>query len=112
MGIWNIDMNDRIGKVVATFPVIDGDQIMLVTNGGQVIRVPINQVRIAGRKTKGVTVFRVSDGEAVVSCAHLTGEAVAEEEETEDGATGVGEGNAVETGAPATDGGAGEGTEE
>ncbi len=111
MGIWNIDMNDRLGKVVATFPVIDGDQIMLVTNGGQVIRVPINQVRIAGRKTKGVTVFRVSDGEAVVSCAHLTGEAVAEEEETE-GAAGTSEVKASETGAQATDDGAGEGSDE
>ena len=116
MGIWNIDMNDRLGKVVATFPVVDGDQIMLVTNGGQVIRVPINQVRVAGRKTKGVTIFRVADGEAVVSCAHLTGEAVAEEEEAE-GVEGAVEGTATdgtasETGAPATDGAAGEGTEE
>jgi DNA gyrase subunit A len=78
-GIWNIDASAKVGDVVASFPVGAGDQAMLVTNGGQVIRVPVDQVRLAGRKTQGVTVFRVGEGERVVSVAHLDVEAVGED---------------------------------
>ena len=73
-GIWNIEMNERNGPVVATFPVTDDHQVMLVTDGGQMIRMPIHDVRIAGRKTQGVTLFRVAQGERVVSVAWLTEE--------------------------------------
>ena len=47
----------KIGRLVASFPVEESDQIMLVTNGGQLIRCPINGIRIAGRGTQGVIVF-------------------------------------------------------
>lgn len=77
-GIWNIEMNERNGPVVAAFPVTDDHQVMLVTDGGQMIRMPIHDVRIAGRKTQGVTLFRVAQGERVVSVAWLTEEAEAE----------------------------------
>ncbi|GAB4185464.1 MAG: DNA gyrase subunit A [Thalassobaculales bacterium] len=70
-GIGAIEMSDRNGAVVASFPVSDADQIMLVTDGGQLIRCPVNDIRIAGRRTQGVTLFRVEDGERVVSVAHL-----------------------------------------
>jgi DNA gyrase subunit A len=44
---------------------------MLVTNGGKLIRSPINDIRIAGRSTRGVTLFKMDEGERVVSVAHL-----------------------------------------
>jgi DNA gyrase subunit A len=66
-GIIAIVVNDRNGRVCASFPVEDSDQIMLVTNGGQLIRTPIKGIRVAGRNTQGVTIFRTSDGEKVVS---------------------------------------------
>ena len=70
-GIWNMDMTERNGAIVATFPVKDGHEIMLVTDGGQIIRSPVRDIRIAGRRTQGVTVFRVDSSEKVVSVAAL-----------------------------------------
>ncbi len=70
-GIVNIITNERNGDVVASFPVKAGDQIMLVTNRGKMIRTPIADVRIAGRNTQGVTIFNVADGEYVVSTARI-----------------------------------------
>jgi DNA gyrase subunit A len=71
-GIINIETSERNGSVVAAFPVEHSAQIMLVTNGGQVIRVPVDDIRIAGRNTQGVTLFRTGDGERVVSVARLS----------------------------------------
>ena len=62
---------DRIGPLVAAFPVKAEDQIMLVTDGGQVIRVPVADIRFASRATKGVTIFRTAEGEKVVSVEHI-----------------------------------------
>ena len=58
-------------EVVATFPVAEQDEIMLVTDGGQLIRCPIRDIRKAGRDTRGVTIFRLAGGERVVSVARL-----------------------------------------
>ncbi|MGE0846660.1 MAG: DNA gyrase subunit A [Flavobacteriaceae bacterium] len=80
-GIVAMAVNERNGSLVASFPVEEHDQIMLVTNGGQLIRCPVNDVRIAGRPTQGVTIFRTAEGETVVSVERI-GE-VAEEEEDE-----------------------------
>jgi len=76
-GVVNITTEGRNGPVVASFPVEDSDQIMLVTNGGKIIRSPVSDIRIAGRSTQGVTLFDTADDEQVVSVAHL--------EETEGG---------------------------
>jgi DNA gyrase subunit A len=70
-GIVNIATNERNGPVAATFPVGHGDQIMLVTDGGQLIRCPVADIRIAGRNTQGVIVFKVVEGERVVSVTRL-----------------------------------------
>jgi len=70
-GIWSMEMSERNGLIVASFPVKEGQEIMLVTNGGQIIRMPVKDIRIAGRKTQGVTVFRVDETEKVVSVAAL-----------------------------------------
>ncbi len=72
-GIVNIVTNTRNGGVVASFPVEDQDQIMLITDTGRLIRTPIHDVRVAGRSTQGVTLFRVDKDEHVVSAAHIAG---------------------------------------
>jgi DNA gyrase subunit A len=61
----------EIGPLVATFPVEDDDQIMLVSDGGQLIRVPVDGIRIASRATKGVTIFSTSKQERVVSVERI-----------------------------------------
>jgi len=67
-GIANITLSRRNGgSVVATFPVRPGDDVMLVTDAGQLIRLPADQVRITGRQAMGVTLFRISKGEQVNS---------------------------------------------
>ena len=70
-GIANIESSDRNGPVVASFAVESTDQIMLVTDGGTVIRCPVNDIRIAGRRTQGVTLFSTAEDEKVVSVARL-----------------------------------------
>lgn len=71
-GVANIDVSARNGKVAASFPVADADQIMLVTDGGQLIRCPVHDIRIARRQTQGVVIFRVAEDEHVVAVAHLS----------------------------------------
>ncbi len=66
-GIIAIVVNERNGPVCASFPVDETDQIMLVTDGGQLIRTPVNDIRVAGRNTQGVTIFRTRADESVVS---------------------------------------------
>ncbi|HEY7973235.1 MAG TPA: DNA gyrase subunit A [Xanthobacteraceae bacterium] len=64
----------KTGKLVASFPVDESDQIMLVTDGGQLIRCPVDDIRIAGRSTQGVIVFDTADSERVVSVERLSEE--------------------------------------
>src|SRR5258708_1407779 len=59
------------GQVVAAFPVLQSDQIMLVTGGGTLIRCPVDGIRIAGRATRGVRIVNVSEGERVVSAIRI-----------------------------------------
>ena len=67
-GIANITLGPRTGTaVMATLPVRDGDDVMLVTDAGRLIRLPISQVRITGRQAMGVTLFRLENGERVTS---------------------------------------------
>jgi DNA gyrase subunit A len=61
----------KIGQLVASFPVEEADQIMLVTDGGQLIRCPVNGIRIAGRSTQGVIVFNTAADEKVVSVERI-----------------------------------------
>jgi DNA gyrase subunit A len=73
-GIVAMSITSRNGPLIASFPVEEQDQIMLVTNGGQLIRCPIDGIRIAGRSTQGVIVFSTADGERVVSVERLSEE--------------------------------------
>ncbi len=73
-GVINIDSTGRNGPVVAAFPVADIDQVMLVTDAGQLIRTPVADIRITGRGTQGVTLFKTGAEERVVSVSRLGGE--------------------------------------
>jgi DNA gyrase subunit A len=70
-GINNMDLTRRRDAIVAVFPVGQNDQIMLVTDAGMVIRCPVNDIRIVRRGGVGVVIFKVGDGERVVSVARL-----------------------------------------
>ena len=70
-GITNIDTSERNGHVVASFAAKQGEQLMLVTDQGKMIRTTVADIRIAGRNTMGVTIFRVSENEHVVSVAKI-----------------------------------------
>ncbi len=70
-GIVAMVTNDRNGPLVASFAVDHSDQIMLVTNAGQTIRCPVDNIRLAGRSTQGVIVFNTGEGERVVSVDYI-----------------------------------------
>ncbi len=70
-GLVAMVVNDRNGRLTASFPIEGKDQIMLVTDSGQLIRCPIHDVRIAGRNTQGVRVFKTSVDEKVVSVERI-----------------------------------------
>ena len=71
-GIIAMVVNERNGDLAGSFPVEEEDQIMLVTDAGKLIRCPVHNVRIAGRSTQGVTVFKTAQDEHVVSVEHIT----------------------------------------
>jgi len=81
-GIWNMKLNARNGEIVSAFNVKDTDELMLVTNGGQLIRMSVDEIRFAGRQTQGVTLFRISSDEEVVSAAVISDNEDSENEET------------------------------
>jgi len=70
-GVVNIDVTARNGEAVAVFPAPHDMEVMMVTDGGQLIRCPVKDVRVAGRRTQGVTLIRVAEGERVVSAAPI-----------------------------------------
>ena len=80
--------------MAASFAVQDGDQLMLVTDAGMMIRTSVDEIRIAGRTTRGVFVFRVAEGEQIVSVARLDDPGTDEDDEdggsvdTDDGGGG------------------------
>ncbi|MEL6921998.1 MAG: DNA gyrase C-terminal beta-propeller domain-containing protein, partial [Pseudomonadota bacterium] len=83
----------EIGQLIASFPVATDDQLMLVSDAGQVIRVPVEGIRFASRATKGVTIFNTRDAEKVVSVERIS---EPEEDDIE------GEGGSTEAGDDAT----------
>ncbi len=70
-GIANMEMSPRNKEVVSSFPITDDKDIMMVTDGGKLIRMPVDDIRVAGRKTQGVILFRTAENEKVVSVTKL-----------------------------------------
>lgn len=79
-GVFSIDTSERNGAVVASFPVAENDQVLIVSDQGQLIRTAVKQMRVMGRAASGVTIFKVQENEHVVSVAHI-----ADDGEKEDG---------------------------
>ncbi len=72
IGLINIKTQGRNGPVVGTVQVEDDTEVMLVTDGGQVIRMPVSGISVIGRNTQGVTLIRLAEGEKVVALARVT----------------------------------------
>ncbi len=70
-GITGILTSSKNGEVVDCFVVQDNDEIILVSDKGQIIRVNVNQIRIAGRSTKGVSIFKIPEGDKIVSVSRI-----------------------------------------
>jgi len=96
-GITSIATGKRNGNVVAAFPVENEDQAMMITDAGKLIRIPVGDIRIAGRATQGVTLFQTADDEKVMSVAHLP-------QEDDDGEATVPEAESDAAEAPEDDG--------
>ena len=99
-GVVAMAVNEKVGRLVAAFPVREGDQIMLVTDRGRLIRTSVDEIRIAGRATQGVIVLRTGEDERVVAA-----ERISEPEEDDAGEAAAGGDDA---GAPPADGAAGD----
>ncbi len=98
-GLLAQDLTKRGGRLAASFPVEDGDEILLVTDQGQLIRTPVSQVRMVGRNTSGVIIFRTGEGEHVVGVERLEGVPVEADSDEEDTGGDAGEsGEAGEAG--------------
>jgi DNA gyrase subunit A len=83
-GVTNTKLTSKTGKIVASFVVDKEDQLVLVTNSGQLIRLPVKDIRICGRQAQGVTLFRVDNKEQVVSVARIPSQGNEEEGEESD----------------------------
>lgn len=103
-GVTSIATNKRNGDVAAAFPVDEEDEVMMITDAGKVIRIPVGDIRIAGRATQGVTLFHTADDETVMSVAHLSKDEDAEVDAVDDGESVPDNGG--ETVAPVEDGAA------
>ena len=91
-GIANMEMSARNKEIASSFPIEDNNQIMMVTDGGKLIRMPVADIRIAGRKTQGVILFRLAEEEKVVSVTWLDADDDDEDElEEETGSEILGE---------------------
>ena len=101
-GIDAVDLRRTGGtsRVVASFPVLESDQIVMVTDGGQLIRCPVHDVGQMSRRTRGVTLFRVAEGERIVSVTRIRD--VADDEDGEDGEETESAPDATEGKAPGT----------
>ncbi|MEL7049882.1 MAG: DNA gyrase C-terminal beta-propeller domain-containing protein, partial [Pseudomonadota bacterium] len=95
-GILAMVVNDRNGKLAASFPLGEQDQIMLVTNAGKLIRCPVGDIRIAGRNTQGVRIFRTDQEEQVVSVERIRDVDDDEASDEDSTATDSGTGDATE----------------
>lgn len=80
-GIVNIVTSERNGKVVASYQIEETDEILLITTSGKLIRTTVNEIRIAGRNTQGVTIFRTGENETVISAARIKSENGNDDEE-------------------------------
>jgi len=112
-GIAAMAVTDKTGPIVASFPVDNDDTIMLVTDGGKLIRVPVTGIRLAGRATQGVIVLDTAKDENVVSVERISEpEPTDDEEAEEDGSAETSGDSSTDENSPSTDGSSDEGQDE
>ncbi|MCZ6509862.1 MAG: DNA gyrase subunit A [Alphaproteobacteria bacterium] len=108
-GIANIDLAKQKGNsVISSFPVEGNTELVMMTDGGQLIRTGVSDVRIAGRSTRGVTLFRVAKDEHVVTVTALQDDAngaVGDDEDGEGNSSALGESAEPSAEEPGTEGG-------
>jgi DNA gyrase subunit A len=80
-GVFTIKTSERNGKAIGALQVVDDDEIMMITNGGKIIRTNMQNVRVIGRNTQGVNLFRLAEGEKVVGMDRVAEPSGDEEEE-------------------------------
>jgi DNA gyrase subunit A len=80
----DLDKLDEIGPLIAAFPVDEADQLMMVSDGGQLIRVPVEGIRFTKRASKGVRVFKTAETEKVVSVERISEPETEENGESDD----------------------------
>jgi DNA gyrase subunit A len=85
-GVITVKVTDKTGKMVTIKEVVDSDELMIITQQGQVIRLPLSGVRVIGRATQGVRLINLDEGDRVVDVARVV---VKEEEGAENGANGT-----------------------
>ena len=88
-GLLAQDLSKKGGRLAASFPVEEHDEILLVTDQGQLIRTPVSQVRVVGRNSQGVTIFRTAEDEHVVSVERLADQGSDEDDGLVDGDSGI-----------------------
>ena len=90
-GVISIKVTDRNGPVIGAVQVVDGDQIMMITDAGTLVRTRVSEVSVVGRNTQGVILIRTAEDENVVGLQRVA-EPVSEEElDTIDGSVAEGE---------------------
>ncbi len=82
-GVFAIKASERNGQVVGAMQVTDEDELMMITNGGKIIRMPMRDLRVIGRNTQGVRLFKLDEGEKVVAVDRMA-EIISDDEEGED----------------------------
>ena len=83
-GISNIVTSKRNGNVVVSFPTVDQGHILLITSNGTVIRIRASDIRVIGRNTQGVSLFRIEDGQQVVAAARVNKDDVEDDEDDDE----------------------------
>ena len=84
-GVFTIKTSARNGKAIGALQVVDDDEIMMITNGGKIIRTNMQNVRVIGRNTQGVNLFRLGEGEKVVGMDRVAEPSGDEDEESNEG---------------------------
>jgi DNA gyrase subunit A len=86
-GVFTIKTSERNGKAIGALQVVDDDEIMMITNGGKIIRTNMQNVRVIGRNTQGVNLFRLAEGEKVVGMDRVAEPSGDEDEESNEADT-------------------------
>lgn len=79
-GVISIHVNDRNGKVVGAIQVMPDDEVMLISDKGTLVRVPVAEISLIGRNTQGVRLIQLGEGEALVSLERIANMAETSEE--------------------------------